>query len=389
MMLRRRLFVAVAGVCALLLGGCSPYSLPTWLRQTPRPAPPAPGPDDPLALEEAWQVSIDHVFMGIATDRDSDEIILFTGDGRVTRWSRQGKLVDEVEVRTRTQGSYLSVARLQQGSPPGFVISGVWSKSVLAVDHHGSLLWEHRNDSGVDSIAAADLDGDGLDEVAIGYNAGGLDLLGPDGSLRWHMPSLGNVWSVAVAPTGDRGELEILTPGRWMNRVRRSDRFGSWRELDLNKMPLASGLEQRAPMRRAADLIGAAELKPGRPVIIITDYAVHTLSGVDPAGTLLWQRSFPENEHSIVWQHKIASEGPYTAFGMHDGRALVHDGRTGARLASVLVDHPALVAWLPPQENGAPLLVVAAGGTLRAYRLVPRAVRSAAWHAGDRPLDPP
>ena len=89
----------------------------------------------------------------------------------------------------------------------------------------GTKLWEETGGQGVDDVWAADLDGDGIDEVIVGYNGStGLHVFSADGKRLWKRTDMGNVWHVTagdldgdgkpeVVTTSARGKVHVFSPG--------------------------------------------------------------------------------------------------------------------------------------------------------------------------------
>jgi len=72
-----------------------------------------------------------------------------------------------------------------------------WSSSGL-LGSDGEVLWSLNSVTGIDDIAAGDLDGDGTLDLVVGWNgADGLSRHDPQGRLIWQVPD-SNVWSVAI-----------------------------------------------------------------------------------------------------------------------------------------------------------------------------------------------
>ena len=81
-----------------------------------------------------------------------------------------------------------------------------WSKAP------GKPLWSYLGGGGVDDVWAADLNGDGLDEVIIGYNGGtGVHVLDHSGKLLWKNTAVANVWHVDAGNFAGDGRPAVVT----------------------------------------------------------------------------------------------------------------------------------------------------------------------------------
>src|SRR5262249_48332879 len=111
-------------------------------------------------------------------------------------------------------GSMLRLARLRPGGDRVLLAFGVWRPQLKAYDPSGKELWAYpgARSVAIDDVWAADLDGDGLDETIIGYNAGaGVDVVDNEGKLLWKSTAIGDVWHVhAGAALGD-GHRQVVT----------------------------------------------------------------------------------------------------------------------------------------------------------------------------------
>jgi hypothetical protein len=86
---------------------------------------------------------------------------------------------------------------------------GGWQTGAL-IGENGTRLWQPEGDTGMDDLAAGDLDGDGEFEFVVGYNGdGGVRLLDTAGRQRWRQDD-GNVWHVEIVDTDGDGKPEIV-----------------------------------------------------------------------------------------------------------------------------------------------------------------------------------
>jgi hypothetical protein len=91
-----------------------------------------------------------------------------------------------------------------------FMNRGSWASDASLLDSNGKTLWSYGGDSGVDDMAAGDIDGDGKLEFVVGFNGGGgVHLLDGDGRVKWKR-SDGNVWHVELCDPHGSGHLEIV-----------------------------------------------------------------------------------------------------------------------------------------------------------------------------------
>ena len=91
-----------------------------------------------------------------------------------------------------------------------FMDRSFFADKASLLDHRGHVLWSYGSSSGVNDMAAGDVDGDGRPEFAVGFNGwGGVHLLDRKGKLRWRQPDA-NVWQVEIADVDGKGAAEIL-----------------------------------------------------------------------------------------------------------------------------------------------------------------------------------
>ena len=80
-------------------------------------------------------------------------------------------------------GSALRLATFRDGAKALLNFS-VWRDELKVYDLSGKQLWSYARASGIDDVWAGDLDGDGSDEVIVGFNGDtGLHVLDNKGQL--------------------------------------------------------------------------------------------------------------------------------------------------------------------------------------------------------------
>lgn len=109
------------------------------------------------------------------------------------------------------QTSFVEFANIDDDEPYEFLNRGGFGwQNASVYDDDGSLLWTSTHGTGVNDMAAGDLDGDGKAEFVVGYNGNdGIHLLDNGGTLKWRQADA-NVWKVAFVDTDADGTLDIV-----------------------------------------------------------------------------------------------------------------------------------------------------------------------------------
>ncbi|MFN7971172.1 MAG: PQQ-binding-like beta-propeller repeat protein [Acidobacteriota bacterium] len=249
----------------------------------------------------------------------------------------------------------IRIGDLVPGGEPELVAIDVWGTDVRAFDATGVSLWRHRasHEEGVDDAILCDIDGDGVDEVLVGYNGfEGIHALKADGSLLWRYDGTGNVWHVAAAPLHGAG-FSIVAPS------------GATRGIVVLG---GDGVERS---RVAVDVFAYAfAVMAGRQEILVAGENLRTrapsVAAVRPDGTQVWEANLP----LFAAPAEIAWAGDRVAVVDRQGNLAVLDARTGSALAGggspdagARHGRPQ-IAWA---DKDGQLLVEATGNGLVAY----------------------
>jgi peroxiredoxin/outer membrane protein assembly factor BamB len=309
-------------------------------------------------LEPAW--SSDGAYSSAAYDPQSHSIFALKG-GRCDVLSTDGKIRRSFKIEAK--GNLLRLARPGRAGNPNLLVFGVWSAPVSACSSSdGSLLWTYKIKDGVDDVCAADVDGDGRDEVVVGFNgSGGLHVLDPDGVLRWKTTKIGNVWHVAAGDVNGDKKIEVLSTSA-EGKVHVFDAEG--KSLDTLDAPFyANGIQ-----------VGQfAKQGPAATIVVSSEDA---LAALDGKGKTLWNQSLPAGI-SHLDSMAICPNRPWVGCAAGGGAVVVFDGGSeGQPIAQTQRKGRMLdVAWAIGEDHDAPLLLICDGRALSAFRVKPEAAK--------------
>jgi hypothetical protein len=245
-----------------------------------------------------------------------------------------------------------------------FLGFSTWSPAVTAYDLSGNPLWSYPpvRSTGIDDAVAADLDGDGNDEVVVGFNgSNGVHVLNSKGEVLWKYTSIGNVWHVAAGHVRGNGKAQVVTTSA------------------VGQIHIFSG-EGQGPANFSpgfyANMVRVGKAAPADPAeTIFVLGSGGTASAIQAGafsadGTARWSVSLPVSGNPSAGSTLLAPGKPWLAVGTQaSGQIFVLDATTGAILASADGQGTAPeLAWLSDKDS-VPLLVVSSRSTLRAYRL--------------------
>jgi peroxiredoxin/outer membrane lipoprotein-sorting protein len=306
-------------------------------------------------LEKVWSVdSVDGAFEAVVTDGST--VFAASSDGLVTRVDQDGKKQDEVKFGGRAGA--LRLANLTGGIDPELISFGEWGPTVTAKDAGGKTLWRYEEGQGINDVWPTDLNGDGQDEVIVGYNGfAGVHALDARGELLWRNQSIGNVWHVCAGDVNDDGQIEVVTTSA-RGQVHVFDRDGTAIK-DL-KVPLYANVIRVAPQQNGADLMLAGGPAKNGDQLVALDWD----------GNVRWTAELSKAAHSIE-DIAVDSTGRLIAVSLRGGNVFVIDSSNGKRIGSVgKRGTHAKLAWCMSEESRS-LLVIATGRSLHGYRLVP------------------
>ncbi|MEA3211203.1 MAG: hypothetical protein QOE70_4260 [Chthoniobacter sp.] len=306
-------------------------------------------------LELAWKH--EGRWSGVATD--GPRVVALAPTGRAAVLDARGQRAGEF--KTERVSGFLRAANLAGDGAQEFVTFDAWGPQATAIDSAGAVLWRYPGGQGIDDVWPADLDGDGLDEVIIGYHgATGLHVLGPDGKLRWKDTSIGNVWHVCAGDVLGDSAVEVITTAA----------DGKVHIFDAAGKPL-----KQFATELYANMVRVAAAPGGKAVILAggTRYSDEheTLLALDGEGGKRWELEVGGAKDHIDTLLPAPGTNPrWLAAAMRGGRVLIIDAEKGTIIASSKGEaRRSEVAWLAAEAGEPPLLVVTANDGLRAYRV--------------------
>ncbi|MCC6490056.1 MAG: PQQ-binding-like beta-propeller repeat protein [Candidatus Hydrogenedentes bacterium] len=122
--------------------------------------------------------------------REGQSPLLYAGDtsGTLTCLDGAGAVVWQAKLEGRLEWCAAAITRAEPGKPPR-VIEGSTTGQVCAFDaQSGDVLWKSAIEGAPANPSLCDLNGDGLEEIAMTTGLGLLYLLNADGSIQWEVP---------------------------------------------------------------------------------------------------------------------------------------------------------------------------------------------------------
>ena len=356
MIVRTRLTIPLV-VMLLALHPASPGA------QSPQ-AQPAPVLSSRL-FELAW--TLNGVKGGVAGDAKTGLIYaVASGGAEVIETDLAGTIRRRIPLPPSPGLRPIGILRLAHfAAQPTLLAFGVWTASVRAFALDGTELWSYPNpaepSTGIDDVNVVDLDGDGTDEVIIGFNGStGVHVIDSTGRLTWQSTSIGNVWFVSGGDVLGTGRAQVVTTSAAGGVHVFSDNGAERKDIRPTfyaNMVRAGRIPETA---RTATIVAGGTLSE-----------VTTLAALSGGGVMQWSLQLPTNHKSAVATAWLAPTKPWLAVSTRDGAVHVVDVLRGVIIGSMGSPEPRVeVGWSGSEPDGSPLLLVAGGGTLTAYRVV-------------------
>ena len=318
-----------------------------------------------IGLEQLWSVGHDYLWANYdayvcpAYDTRSKAIFgLHHGQCDVLGLDGKVRRTFPVDAGINT----LRLARLSDTDESEFIaFRKPWDDSVVAFNSAGKALWKETSGDAIDDIWAADLDGDGRDEVIVGYNgSGGLHVFDHAGVRRWKNTELANVWHVTAGDlVGDKKKEVICTSSA--SRVHIFDADGkALQQLDAGFDPLLVAVVRLAKDAPFDTILAVGSGKTGG-----------SIAALDGNGKELWKLPCEHFERvntmavcpTRPWAAFCATErGDVTIVDCGDGRIIAKTAERGANPQ---------VAWATADDGDTPILLVATVRALSAFQVKP------------------
>ena len=297
---------------------------------------------------------------GLATgdlNEDGKDEIITSDFDEITTYDSSGGVLDTIYV-TDNNG-YIRVADLDGDSHLDMIRFRIWGDNITAFNNNGDFLWEFPADTGVDDVAVYDTDGDGTQEVIVGFNGDtGLYLLDYTGGIRWQYTDtgFGNVWYVSGGDLNDDGSVEVVSTAADGDIHIFNAEGVSLREIDSQIYAFFVDVDEFISDSFGPEIIASGSVGENEYISIY-----------DGSGNLLWEDTLGEGDSSI-YQAACLSQENLLAIGTRDGQIYVFNSEGETVFYKQGLGPYVLVTWIK-DEDGNNILVAGNADGFSAYQL--------------------
>ncbi|HEV3136418.1 MAG TPA: M56 family metallopeptidase [Pirellulales bacterium] len=303
----------------------------------------------PANLELAW--SREGQWVGVAAVRGESAVYGIYRLQSVIKLNEKGE--ELATTRLVSSDFHIRAAALSADKKCDFIT--FTSGTVTAYSPDEKVLWYYSKEGGLGDVCAVDLNNDAADEAILCYTgAAGIHALDNTGKLLWKNTDFGNVWHVAAGNIDGDARPEILAVSAAVHVL---DAEGKHlRDLNPGFYVEMVRVWENAVKDKSAAVIVVAGTDASKKT---------TVAGLNPQGTTQW--SF--DPAARVVNAVTSGDKPWLALTLADGGVRVIDVVAGKEIGQIgNQGERADTAWLPVTD-GVPLLVVATGNGLNAYRV--------------------
>jgi thiol-disulfide isomerase/thioredoxin len=292
----------------------------------------------PKVLSEPVLTKLERVWLapgrynGIAAD--GGKLYALDKAGHCDVLDASGKSAGQLTLED-ARGGMLRSAKLKAGDARQLLTFEAWGQDLRAFDAEGKALWTYSGGDGIDDVSVADLKGDGLDEVIVGYNGRtGLHVLNNKGKLIWKCDKIENAWHVSGGDLLGTGTPAVLTTS--------ADGDVSVFNAEGKQQPEVSA----GVFANMVRVVGGAKGEPGKIIVGGSEGDHEDVAAFGPDGKKLWELPVSDGKGHID-SASVAPGHPWLAISLRGGRVLVIDTDKGQILAEAIGEAPrGEVAWL-------------------------------------------
>ena len=316
---------------------------------------------------KTWPLIGSYTWTGVVCDQGKGAIYAIGQLGKCVELDLAGKQQRDLKI-PEGKGSILRIATLGGDARKALLTYTVWGEKLRAYDLSGKQLWSYPGRDGIDDVWAFDVNGDGSDEVIIGHNGEtGLHVLDGMGQLLWKSTAIGNVWHVCAGDVLGVGKPQVVTTSA-EGAVHVFDGDGKQiKDLDAGCYAQMVRIGKLSETDKAAMMfvVGVLLEEGGNPKTAI-------LACMSGQGDKKWSLELPTGKPPYIASAQVASGKPWLAVGvgLQGGQVYVVDVEKGEIIASASDQGVTPeVEWASGKDPAGPLLLVATGSKLNAFRV--------------------